>query len=147
METEKGNEKITQAPLTGKEQVAKMKLYKEMMKKREEERKQELVEVVMRQTDYDEEFARTKLEGNKYDVSETIREYMKPDKGPANDESKTETTKSKNQMMYGEFRKLLDEAATNHRKEKENEEKRIQYMQMLQQKRDAAMKTMKKNIE
>ena len=62
METEKGNEKITQAPLTGKEQVAKMKLYKEMMKKREEERKQELVEVVMRQTDYDEELARTKLE-------------------------------------------------------------------------------------
>ena len=72
---------------------------------------------------------------------------MKPDKAPANDESKTETTKSKNQMIYGEFRKLLDEAATNHRKEKENEERRIQYMQMLQQKRDAAMKTMKKNIE
>lgn len=144
MDTPKGNEKIPQTALTAKEQVAKVALYKEMMKKRQEERKQELVEVVMRQTDYNEEYARAKLEGNKYDVTETIREYMKP-----SEEIKTDISnkKSKNQLMYGEFRKLLDDASRNYRKEKENEERRLQYMQMLEQKRTAAMTSMKNELE
>tara|TARA_B110000259_G_scaffold183688_1_gene229383 strand:+ start:595 stop:1038 length:444 start_codon:yes stop_codon:yes gene_type:complete len=147
METQKGNEKIQQTALTAKEQVAKMKHRKELMKKREEERKQELVAVVMRQTDYNEEQSREKLEQNKYDVSETIREYMKPDKITNVNDTSPPVVKSTNQMIYGEFRKLLDDAASNHRREKENEERRIQYMQNLQQKRAAAMKSMKKNIE
>ncbi len=147
METQKGNEKIQQTALTAKEQVAKMKHRKELMKKREEERKQELVAVVMRQTDYNEEQSREKLEQNKYDVSETIREYMKPDKITNVNDTSPPVVKSTNQMIYGEFRKLLDDAASNHRREKENEGRRIQYMQNLQQKRAAAMKSMKKNIE
>ena len=60
-----------------------MKLMKQLMEKREQERKEELVQVVMRQTDYDETKAREKLQEHKYDVAQTIREYMNPNPNPS----------------------------------------------------------------
>ena len=137
------NEKLPQET-----EEAKVKLVKEMMQKREQERKEQLVAVVMRQTDYDEPKARIKLEEHKYDVSKTILEYMKPDHEKANPvDSNNKGNKSANQLIYGEFRKLLDDASTNYRVEKEREEKRIRYIQMLQQQRDAAANSLKKKTE
>ena len=140
------NEKLPQET-----EEAKVKLVKEMMQKREQERKEQLVAVVMRQTDYDEPKARMKLEEHKYDVSKTILEYMKPDHEKANSHEETDSNnkgnKSANQLIYGEFRKLLDDASKNHRIEKEREEKRVRYIQMLQQQRDAAANSLKKKTE
>ena len=136
---------MNQAPTTQEE---KMKLMKQLMEKREQERKEQLVQVVMRQTDYDETKAREKLKKHKYDVAQTIREYMNPNPNPNSNSTYSDTTnKSTNQMIYGEFRKLLDDAATNYRIEKEKEEKRAQYIQMLQKKRDEAANSMKNNTK
>ena len=132
---------MNQAPTTQEE---KIKLMKQLMEKREQERKEELVQVVMRQTDYDETKAREKLQEHKYDVAQTIREYMNPKPNPSSSET---TNKSTNQMIYGEFRKLLDDAAKNYRVEKDKEEKRAQYIQMLQKKRDEAANSMKNNTK
>jgi hypothetical protein len=125
-------------------QEAKAILMKQMMEKRQRERKEELVQVVMRQTDYDESKAREKLEEHNYDVMQTIREYMNPESSSENCES---TDKSKNQKLYGEFRKLLDDAAKNYRIEKEQEEKRAKYLQMLQQKHNEAANSLKNKTE
>lgn len=139
MSTNKDSDKSSQTS-----QEAKVLLMKQMMEKREQERKEELVQVVMRQTDYDEPKAREKLEEHNYDVQQTIREYMNPNPEPTTSES---TNKSTNQMIYGEFRKLLDDAATKYRIEKEQEEKRAQYIQMLQQKRREAASALKNKTE
>ena len=142
MEPEAFDDKLT--PSIESTEAAKVKMYKQMMLKRQEDRKQQLVEVVMRQTDYDEDTARNKLTVHDYDVSKTILEYMKP---PEEDKEDKEGKKnSRNQMLYGEFRRFLDEASTTHRKAQEQEEKRAQYIQMLESKRETASRAMKEEI-
>lgn len=56
--------------------------------------------IIMRQTDYDEERARTSLEKNSYDTEKCIKEYLGiPDK--------KEKQVSVNQQIYRELRKQL----------------------------------------
>jgi len=140
MEPETFDDKRSQSVETTTEE-AKVKIFKQILIKRKEDRKQQLVEVVMRQTDYDEDTARNKLTVHDYDVSKTILEYMKP---PEEDKEDKEGKKnSRNQMLYGEFRRFLDEASTTHRRAQDHEEKRAQHTQTLKDKRDAATRAMK----
>ena len=111
-------------------QEARIKMQKKILEKRLEDRKQELVEVVMRQTDYDEDKARDKLNEHNYDVHKTVIEYMNPSK------EKEVKKISKNQMLYGEFRRFLDDASETHRRRQAQEEMRNQYMQTLDNKGD-----------
>jgi hypothetical protein len=77
----------------------------------------ELVQVVCRQTDYDEEKAKAKLVEHALDLQAVVREYM------GIGEKKTEEKKSStNQMVFKEFRTFLDDAATSYYKRKEAEQ-------------------------
>ena len=84
----------------------------ELMKQRAEAmemqiatRRQAMIELIMRQTDYTEEVARIKLEYWKNNYLHVIKEYMNP-----NFQNKLETpTSTKNQMIYGEIRTFMDD--------------------------------------
>jgi hypothetical protein len=89
-----------------------------------------LKDVIMRQTDYNEDTTIKKLVEHDLDVMKIVREYMNVNTEISNKEDK----KSTNQMIYGEFRKFLDDAASKHYKRKELEELHRNYIQqkMLQ---------------
>lgn len=70
-------------------------------------RRQAMIELIMRQTDYTEEVARIKLEHWKNNYLHVIKEYMNPD---FQDKLKTpEPSSTKNQMIYGEIRNFMDD--------------------------------------
>ena len=64
------------------------------------------IEMIIRQTNYDEPTARAKLEEHK-DVMKVIREYLKGDKIEQHSAAKL----SANQQIYKEIRGMMDDAA------------------------------------
>ena len=77
----------------------------EAMEKQIANRRQAMIELIMRQTDYTEEVARIKLEHWKNNYLHVIKEYMNPN---FQDKLKTPTS-TKNQMIYGEIRNFMDD--------------------------------------
>ena len=77
--------------------------------------------IVMRQTDYDEETADEKLKIHNYDVVTVVRDFMNPN--PLVAESNNTLVESVNQQIYGEIRGMMDNASWKYRKNKEQEEK------------------------
>jgi len=98
-------------------------------------RRQAMIELIMRQTDYTEEVARIKLEDWKNNYLHVIKEYMNP-----NFQDKLETpTSTKNQMIYGEIRNFMDDVNTQQLQRKRHAEQLeqrkaayIAYMNKLQ---------------
>ena len=90
-----------------------------------EERMTNLQNVVMRQTDYSAEMARSKLEEHDLDVQKIVREYMGLD-----DKKAEADTRSTHQKVYSEFRSFLDDAAGSYYRKKEAEEKLTQLKEM-----------------
>lgn len=79
----------------------------EAMEKQMATRRQAMIELIMRQTDYTEEVARIKLEYWKNNYLHVIKEYMNPN---FQDKLKTPPPSStKNQMIYGEIRNFMDD--------------------------------------
>ena len=79
----------------------------EAMEKQMANRRQAMIELIMRQTDYPEEVARIKLEHWKNNYLHVIKEYMNPD---FQDKLETpEPSSTKNQMIYGEIRNFMDD--------------------------------------
>ena len=72
-------------------------------------------DIIMRQTDYDEETTEQKLKEHNNDVLKIIREYM----GSSNKPKELEKNSSVNQQTYKEIRKLMDNAASRYRIKKE----------------------------
>jgi hypothetical protein len=64
-------------------------------------RENELVQMIMRQTDYTEDIAREKLIENKYDTILVIKKYM------GLNDTKPEVIKSVNQEIYKQLRYKL----------------------------------------
>ena len=114
----------------------------ELMKQRAEAmemqiatRRQAMIELIMRQTDYTEEVARIKLEDWKNNYLHVIKEYMNPN---FQDKLKTPTS-TKNQMIYGEIRNFMDDVNTQQLQRKRHAEQLeqrkaayIAYMNKLQ---------------
>ena len=79
-----------------------------------------LSNIIMRQTDYSKEIAIEKLKQHNNDIIYIVREYMNP---PI---PEVKETKSTSQLIYGEIRSLMGNAAANYRLKKETEERRQQ---------------------
>ena len=79
----------------------------------------ELISIVVRQTDYDKDNALEKLKEFNFDPIEVIRNYMNPTKKVFYKKSAPETT---NQKMYKEIRTMLDSANAAYRKKQEENE-------------------------
>lgn len=106
----------------------------EAMKKQIEERKKALIDLIMRQTDYDEETANIKLAQWNNNYLNVIKEYMNPNFQEKPQEEKKTT---KNQMIYGEIRNFMDDvnrqALWRKRQKIQMEKKREAYMAYLKQ--------------
>ena len=76
----------------------------------------ELVEIVMRQTDYTKKQSVLKLQEYEYDPLKVIRNFMNPENKVYYKESVPSTT---NQMVYKEIRFMLDTANASYRRKKE----------------------------
>tara|TARA_Y100001958_G_scaffold159822_3_gene163524 strand:- start:4141 stop:4440 length:300 start_codon:yes stop_codon:yes gene_type:complete len=81
--------------------------------------RQRLVEVIKRQTDYDDDMIIKKLKDHNNNVVDIIREFMNPNNKPV--KSNKITPKTTNQKVFSEIRKLMDAASEAHRKKKELE--------------------------
>ena len=85
------------------------------------------INIVITQTNYNEKEAQEKLIEHDNNYLEVIKNYLNPSK-IKKDNSKKKTT---NQLMYGEFRNLMDDASRNHRIQKEKEDKINQFIQNI----------------
>jgi glucan phosphorylase len=106
----------------------------EAMKKQIEERKKALIDLIMRQTDYDEETANIKLAQWNNNYLNVIKEYMNPN---FQEKPKEEKKTTKNQMIYGEIRNFMDDvnrqALWRKRQKIQMEKKREAYIAYLKQ--------------
>lgn len=73
----------------------------------------EMINIVLRQTDYTEELAKQKLIDFNNNPILVIRDYMKP-KSSNDVNTKDETSLSKNQQTYKEIRGMMDNAASRY---------------------------------
>lgn len=80
---------------------------------------QRLIEVIKRQTDYDDDTVKKKLVEHNNNVVDIIREFMNPENKPL--KSNKVVPKTTNQKVFSEIRKLMDDASEAHRKKKELE--------------------------
>lgn len=99
-------------------QQALMESRKKAFEKTITERKKELVQVLMRQTEYSELEAEIKLKDYDYKILDVLNNYH--GYSNKNDNSGPKTT---NQQIYGEIRNLMDTGARNFRIEQERAKK------------------------
>jgi len=79
---------------------------------------EKLLEIVRRQTDYSDDIIIEKLKIHNNNVVDVVREYM----NPTNSITLLTTKKippTTNQKIFGEIRKLMDDASEAYRKKKE----------------------------
>jgi hypothetical protein len=115
---------------------------KEIYTKQEEDRiikeektkelQNQLILMITRQTEYTYDEAKDKLLLHNNDYMKVIKEFMNIDT------SKKEEKKTTNQVIYAEIRHLMDDAATNYRKQQDYKKQKESYFN--------AMKTRKEYI-
>lgn len=108
--------------------------------------KKNLINVVMRQTDYDEKMAEAKLEEYNYDVMGVVRNYMNPDYINKTQNNEDTIVTNVHQQKFIEIRKMMDDASNRHRKQKEMEEYRQQMQQQYINQRNKAEQNLKNKI-
>jgi hypothetical protein len=79
---------------------------------------EKLLEIVRRQTDYSDDLIIKKLKEHNNNIVDIVREYMKPSNSiePKIIKKNPATT---NQKIFGEIRRLMDDASEAYRKKKE----------------------------
>jgi hypothetical protein len=87
------------------------------------------VAFIVRQTDYSEDTAAERL-GALKDPVKVVKEYLGL---PGSDKSEPTSSKSKNQMKYGEIRKFMDAGVKQYNAQKEFNERRAKYQEHLEQ--------------
>lgn len=95
-----------------------------------EDRKTEMINLVMRQTNYDKDVIIEKLEVNNNNYLAIIKEYIMQDKK----EMKKKENKSTNQKIMSEIRTFMDDVNNQHAKRKRYNERMIYYQQLQAEK-------------
>ena len=99
--------------------VREQKRITELKEKRRQEietRKNQLVEILMRQTDYSREVAFKELEEADFNVSKAVKKYMNPQNKTPNEKINPTTT---NQKIYKEIRDFMDKGSADYERRKE----------------------------
>lgn len=103
-----------------------------------------MIDLIQRQTDYDKEMAIEKLKKWNGNYLNVIKEWINPDFN----EKKETTSKSKNQMIFGEIRNFMDTANRQYLQRKKRSEyienQRIAYLNKLMQEKAKREGTLKK---
>ena len=103
-------------------------------------REKEVINLVMRQTDYTEEEAKTMLKKWNNNYINVIKEYLNPDFDQPREKSKPKTL---NQQMMGEIRQFMDDVYVKF----ENRKKYNQYINVLREMHQKKQEENKKNAE
>ena len=100
-------------------------------------KKNEIVKLVCRQTDYTEDIARNLLEKNKYNYMNIIKEWINPS-SKATPAKKDKPSKSINQRMIGEIRNFMDQGykLTQYRKKQKAYMMRLQELRKKQKEKE-----------
>ena len=100
----------------------------------EQVRKTEIVNLVLRQTDYTEDEARQHLESNNYNYLNVIKNYMNISEKPTEPKNQ-----SINQRIYSEIRSFMDTGVEKYERNKRIQERieRMRQLQYLQQQQQA----------
>ena len=85
-----------------------------------EKKQQNILDIIRRQTDYSDDMIKSKLSEHNNDIMSVIREYM--NNGKKKSSIKKPKTKTTNQMVFSEIRKLMDDDSQSYRRKKELEE-------------------------
>ena len=103
-------------------------------------REKEVINLIIRQTDYTEEEASLKLKQWNNNYINVIKEYLNPD---FNEKPKETKTKTLNQQMMGEIRQFMDDVYVKF----ENRKKYNQYINVLREMHQKKQEEEKKNAE
>ena len=103
-------------------------------------REKEVINLVMRQTDYTEEEAKTMLKKWNNNYINVIKEYLNPD---FDQPTKKSNPKTLNQQMMGEIRQFMDDVYVKF----ENRKKYNQYINVLREMHQKKQEEKKKNAE
>ena len=104
--------------------------YNEKRRQAIEKRKDELAEILMRQTDYTKEQAMQELESVDFNVSLAVKKYMNPENTTIPDQIDPTTT---NQKIYKEIRDFMDKGSMDYERRKEYSRRMIEYQKQLQE--------------
>ena len=96
-----------------------------------EDRKTEMINLVMRQTNYDKDVIIEKLEVNNNNYLAVIKEYIMQDKK----EKKKVENKSTNQKIMSEIRTFMDDVNNQYAKRKRYNERMMYYQQLQAEKK------------
>ena len=96
-----------------------------------EDRKTEIINLVMRQTNYDKDTIVEKLEANNNNYLAVIKEYIMQDKK----EKKNVENKSTNQKIMSEIRTFMDDVNNQYEKRKRYNERMMYYQQLQAEKK------------
>jgi|TARA_B110000967_G_scaffold8110_1_gene8154 hypothetical protein len=105
------------------------------------DRKEELVQVICRQTELTEVEAREQLENNQYDCMKVLNTYF----GIKSTKEEPKSS-SANQMIYGEIRNLMDTGSKKYRMDKERSEYLEKMKQQQQQQKNLSIKENDNNV-
>ena len=137
------NVKIDKNDVLEKDEQINKSIREENIKKYQEIRKNNIVQMVQGQTDYDIDKALERLDFWNGNYLNVIKEWLNPDFETENKKS----DKSKNQMKWGEIRNFMDDVNNKQllrkRKKEHMEKKKAEYIKYLKQKEkiDAETKT------
>jgi NACalpha-BTF3-like transcription factor len=121
------NEQTSEASETAKKLLERNEQMKKKKEEYEKSMKQHYISVLMSQTTLTEEEAKERLEANKYNVMEAVRDFMgitnkvKNSNNYNNYQQNEKTTI--NQGIYNHIRGMMDEASYRYDKQKQMEEK------------------------
>ena len=88
-----------------------------------EEQQKQMINMICRQTDYDEDTAKEKILQHNGNFMNVIKEYMDPNfKTKQQDKIKDMNNKSTNQKIYGEIRNFMDTASRGYEIRKRRDE-------------------------
>ena len=96
-----------------------------------EDKKTEIINLVMRQTNYDKDTIVEKLEANDNNYLAVIKEYIMQDKK----EKKNVENKSTNQKIMSEIRTFMDDVNNQYEKRKRYNERMMYYQQLQAEKK------------
>ena len=129
--TDNSNSVITDPNISNDDALLLQKQKMMQLKKARNERiKEELINMVCRQTELTTDEARERLEKEQYKYMNVLNDYFEIK------ETKNENSNSINQQIYGEIRNLMDTGSKSHRVEQE----RSEYMQKMNERRIEALK-------
>jgi len=128
------NVKIDKNDVLEKDEQINKSIREENIKKYQEIRKNNIVQMVQGQTDYDIDKALERLDFWNGNYLNVIKEWLNPDFETENKKS----DKSKNQMKWGEIRNFMDDVNNKQllrkRKKEHMEKKKAEYIKYLKQK-------------